>query len=135
MKASWPRRMAFSAMMTETVSHPAMRVRGAERKECITSTRLVRIKSGMSAKGSAKLRTTCDRTRILSGSRPVAMTAMAGMTVMRRRRKMGNLISRKPSMMTCQAMTPTVEDERPEQSSATAKTMAAERPKSGPRVR
>ncbi len=56
--ASWPRRIAFKAMMTETVSHPAMRVRGADRKECMTSARLVRTSSGMSAKGSAKLRTT-----------------------------------------------------------------------------
>jgi hypothetical protein len=96
--------------------------------------RLVSRSSGISAKGSAKLRTTCERTRMRSGSRPVAMMAMAGMMVMKRRRKMGNLMSRKPSMMTCPAMTPTVEDDRPEQSSATAKTIAAARPKSGPRV-
>src|ERR1039457_3308334 len=107
--------MALRAMMTATVSQPAIRVRSALAKLCMTSRRLVSRSSGIRAKGSAKLRTTCERTRIRSGSRPVAMMAMAGMTVMARRRKMGNLMSRKPSMMTWPAMTPTVEEERPEQ--------------------
>jgi hypothetical protein len=38
-------------------------------------------------------------------------------------------------MMTCPAMTPTVEEESPEHSSATAKTVAAAGPSSGPSVR
>ena len=112
-----------------------MRVRVALAKVSITDRRLVSSSSGISANGSVKLSTTCDRIRIFSGSSPTAMTMIAGMIVISRRRKMGNLIFRKPSMMTCPAITPTVDDDSPEHSSATAKTVAAAGPSSGPSVR
>ena len=77
--ASCPSRMAFSVIITVTAAHPAMRVRRALAKLSITSARLVSSSSGISAKGRAKLNTTCESTRIFSGSSPVAIIATAGM--------------------------------------------------------
>src|SRR5437879_13666891 len=59
---------------------------------------------------------------------------MAGIIVMRRRQKMLNLIFRKPSIMTCPAIVPTVEEESPEQRRATAKAVADRPPNKGRNV-
>ncbi len=70
--------------MTAVVSQPSDCVNPPFRNSFITPARPVRISSGISAKGRVKLRTTCERMRIFSGSRPMAMMMMAGMIVMKR---------------------------------------------------
>src|SRR5437764_1308052 len=59
--------------MTLTHSHPATRVALVLTKLSITSARLVNSSRGISAKGSAKLRTTCESTSIRNGSIPLAI--------------------------------------------------------------
>src|SRR6185437_9278730 len=108
--SAWNTSSALSARITVVVAYASQLVRRALRRWPITSCRRVRMISGIKAKGSAKLSTTWESTRIFSGSRPIAITAMAGIMVSRRRRTIGHLISRKPSMMTCPAMVLTVED-------------------------
>ncbi len=86
--------------MIPTAHHPAIFVRLALTKLLITEARFVSTSNGINANGNAKLSTTCDRIKIFKGSSPIAITTIAGIIVISRRKKMENLISRNPSMIT-----------------------------------
>ena len=60
LKANCPTSTTFSATIIPTVVQPAKRTRPLLTNSPITSFRFVKSSSGTSAKGSVKLRTTCD---------------------------------------------------------------------------
>ena len=99
------------------------------------SARRVNMTSGIMAKGRPKLSTTWLRTSVRVGSRPIPITISAGSIVTKRRSQTGICRCRKPCMMTCPAIVPTVEDESPEASSESAKTQDDALPSSGSSVR
>ena len=66
---------------------------------------------------------------------PIAITASAGAIVTSRRSQIGMWRWRKPSMMTCPAIVPTADDDKPAASSDRAKMTLAALPRSGVSVR
>ncbi len=91
----------------------------------MTSRRRVKRTSGTRAKGIPNDRTTCERTRLsVAGSRRRRDDKRGQHGDAAWRRKSGRLRLRKPLMTTWPAYVPTLEDETPEASSATAKTRA-----------
>ena len=79
-----------------------------------------------------KLSTTWLMISARVGFTPIAMITIAGAIVMPRRSHSGMRRLMKPSMITCPASVPTLLDERPEASSASAKRIGAELPRIGP---
>src|SRR5579884_1810165 len=99
--------------------------------EPITSLRLVNIISVMTGSGSTKLSTTWLITSVSVGLTPSNTTMNTGNIVTNRRIHTGMVKPTNPCMMTCPAIVPTLELERPEASSDTAKTTLAAPPNRG----
>src|SRR5919197_1511177 len=89
----------------------------------MTSRRLVKRTSGMSANGIPKESTTWLITSVRDGSTPIPTTMSAGSIVTRRRTATGICRRMKPCMTTWPESVPTVELERPDASSASAKRL------------
>jgi len=83
----------------------------------------VKITSGISAKGIPNESTTWLSTSVREGSAPMPITISAGSIVTSRRTQTGIRRRMKPCITTWPASVPTVELERPEPSSARAKSV------------
>src|SRR5260221_10653653 len=97
----------------------------------IRSRRRVNMIRVITGRGRAKLRTTWLITKVLVGFKPIAATITAGIIVTTRRTQIGIVKPTNPCIITCPAIVPTVELERPEGNSEIAKTRLAAPPKRG----
>ena len=100
----------------------------------ITSRLLVKRTSGMRANGIPNDSTTWLITSVRDGSTPIPITTSAGIIVTTRRMKSGIRRRTKPCITTWPAIVPTVELDRPEASSASAKSVLDAPPRIGLRV-
>src|SRR5690606_8127890 len=128
-------RNTYKPTITEATSQATRVVQDWFTRSPIILRSRVKSTSGISAKGIPKLRITWLMHSVRVGSSPSAMTTSAGAMVMARRSQTGMCEFRKPCMMTCPAMVPTVEEESPAASSEMAKTVLASGPSSGVSVR
>ena len=101
----------------------------------IKSRRRVNMISGITAKGSPKLRTTWLRIKTRVGLKPRKMTSNEGAIVTERRIQPGMLWCKNPCMITWPAIVPTDEEESPEASSEMANTQLDALPSSGSSVK
>src|SRR6185503_17195140 len=85
--------------------------------------------------GTTKLKITWLNTRALVASSTQAATSTAGVIVTSRRSQSGIRQSTKSCMMTCPAIVPTTELDRPEASREIMKIVAERPPNSGPSIR
>ena len=88
--------------------------------------------SGTSANGIPNDRMTCEMTSATTGSIPRASTTKAGAMVMVRRSHTGIRRRRKPSMTTCPASVPMLDDDSPDASRATPNSTSAWPPTTDP---
>src|SRR5439155_16059050 len=118
----------FSPEITTAIAQATAVVRRLLTCTPMTSRREVSMTSGISANGIPNERTTWLRTSALVGLTPIASTTSAGSIVMTRRTISGMRRLTKPAMTIWPAYVPTLEDEDPEASSATANASAAPPP-------
>src|SRR6266702_8147380 len=97
-------------------------------KEPITSCRRVNNTNGTNANGMPNDSTTCDNTSVSVAGSCSASTVSAGSIVTPRRTNTGTLRWMNPCITTCPAYVPTLEDDSPDASSATANANAAPPP-------
>src|ERR1022692_483982 len=96
------------------------------------SARRVSTTSGTSANGMPKESTTCEITRLPVGGSPSSSTTSAGSMVSPRRTNNGIRRRMNPCMTTWPAYVPTLEEDSPEASRATANISAAPPPTTRP---